>query len=636
MPSRFPLRPLATCVLPLAGAILALAARPPAAPAGLADFARAYCAECHGGAKPKGGVDLAPFAADADFLRDPDLLFGLRAMLEGGEMPPAEAEKQPSAAERAAAVAAAAELLAQADAAAAGDPGEVVLRRLNRSQFRNTVRDLFGVAHDPARDLPEDPTADGFDSMGGGLWVSPLLAEKYLDAVDTTLDAVFADAAARARLLAPGVGEQEGGAGEQTGADSAAAARAVLAAFLPRAFRRPATTSEIDERLALWSEARARGADFSAALRPALAAALLSPHFLFRVERDLPAPEGQRARLLDGWEIASRLSYLLWSTMPDAELFAAAADGRLLTPEGRAQQARRMLADPRIRALADDFFAQWLGFRGVLDLAVDIRKYPDFYGKDLRQPFYEEAALHCEALAREDRSILLLLDAPTSFLNDRLASHYGVPGVEGGAMREVALPDRNRGGAPAWGASLTITSYPLRTSPVLRGRWVLESLLADPPKPPPPEAGKLPEDDKVDDGQTPRARLERHRADPACAGCHAAMDPLGFALENYDGIGKWREADAGGPVDARGLLPDGTELAGMTGLKDALLARKHAFARAAADRLFVYAVGRASAYADRALLDRLAADCLAQDGRFSALLLGIVESPPFLTRRASP
>ncbi len=630
-----PLRPLATFAFPFAAAALTLTLRPPPAGEGLADFARAYCAECHGATKPKGGVDLSPFVADADFLADPDLLFALREMLAAGDMPPAKAEQQPADAERAAAVALASALLAQADAAAAGDPGEVVLRRLNRSQFRNTIRDLFGVSHDPARDLPDDPAADGFDSMGGGLWVSPLLAEKYLDAVDTTLDAVYADAAARERLLAPARGT---GTLAETGqlAEDEAAARAVLADFLPRAFRRPATPAELDERLVLWTAARARGAGFAEALRPALAATLLSPHFLFRVERELPAPAGARARPLDAWELATRLSYLLWSTMPDAELFAAAADGSLLTAEGRAQQVRRMLADPRIRALADDFFAQWLGFRGVLDLAVDIRKYPDFYGKDLRRPFYEEAALHCEALAREDRSILLLLDAPTTFLNDRLAAHYGVPGVEGGAMREVALPDRSRGGAPAWGASLTITSYPLRTSPVLRGRWVLETLLADPPQPPPPEAGKLPEDDKVDDGQTPRARLERHRADPACAGCHAVMDPLGFALENFDGIGKWRDADAGGPVDARGVLPDGTELAGMTGLKDALLARQQAFARAAADRLFVYAVGRASAYADRALLDQLASDCLAQDGRFSALLLGIVESPPFLTRRAAP
>lgn len=628
MPARLPLRPLATLALPLLAAALALSSQEPAAPtapAGLAGFAQEFCSECHGGDKPKGGVDFSALTADADFLADPDLLYAMREMLETEEMPPAKAEKHPGAAERAEAAAAAAVLLAHADAAAAGDPGVVVLRRLNRSQFRNTIRDLFGTAHDPAADLPADPTADGFDTLGDGLWLSPLLAERYLDAVDTTLDAVYADAPARARLLAPAAG-----------ASDEAAARAVLAAILPRAFRRPAAAAELDERLALWSAARARGADFAGALRPALAATLLSPHFLFRVERELPAAEGQRARPLDGWELATRLSYLLWSTMPDAELFAAAADGRLLTPAGRAEQVRRMLADARIRALADDFFGQWLGFRGVLDLAVDIRKYPDFYGKDLRGPMYEEAALNCLALAREDRSILLLLDAPTTFVNDRLAVHYGLPGVEGGGMREVSLPDRNRGGALGWGASLTISSYPLRTSPVLRGRWVLESLLADPPKPPPPNVAKLPEDDKAEDGSTPRARLERHRADPACAGCHAAMDPLGFALENFDGIGKWREADAGGPVDARGTLPDGTELAGMTGLKDALLARRQAFARAAAERLFVYAVGRASAFGDRALLDRAAAGCLEQNGRFSALLLGIVESPPFLTRRASP
>jgi hypothetical protein len=625
MPSRPSLRPFATLTLPAALAALALVGQEPARTSELAAFAQSFCVECHGGAKPKGGVDLSTFTSESDFLADPDLLFGLREIVESGEMPPAKAEKQPEPEERAAAIAAAAGLLAQADAAAAGDPGEVVLRRLNRTQFRNTIRDLFGISHDPSRDLPDDPTADGFDSLGGGLWISPLLAEKYLDAVDTTLDVVFADPAARERLLAPA-----------NGAEDAAAARAVLAGILPRAFRRPATAAELDERLALHTAARARGADFAHALRPALAATLLSPHFLFRVEPERPTQAGGHARSLDAWEIATRLSYLLWSTMPDAQLFAAAADGSLLTADGRAAQIHRMRTDPRIRALSDDFFGQWLGFRGVLDLAVDIRKYPDFYGKDLRGPFYEEAALNCEALAREDRSILLLLDAPATFVNDRLAAHYGLPGVEGGQMREVTLPDRNRGGALGWGATLTISSFPLRTSPVLRGRWVLESLLADPPKPPPPEAGKLPEDDKVDDGQTPRARLERHRADPACASCHATMDPLGFALENFDGIGKWREADAGGPVDARGVLPDGTELAGVVGLKDALLARRQAFTRAAAERLFVYAVGRGSAYGDRALLDRIATDCLEQEGRFSALLLGIVESAPFLTRRASP
>ena len=590
----------------------------------LREFVALWCTECHGGTQPKGKLDLARFTADEDFLEDPELLLDLRAVIALGEMPPEEAEFKPDAAQRTIAAEAISVLLTAAESAAAGDPGELVLRRLTKLQYRNTIRDLLGVEATTASELPADVPAEGFDGLGDGQWFSPLLLEGYADVTDAVLDALYATPVALASLLTPAAA-----------AEDRDAARTVLANFLPRAFRGSVSDTELDGRLALWDRARERGASFAEALRPALAASLLAPRFLFRTEAvDGDSGAVSAWRLLDDHELAVRLSYGIWCTMPDAELFRAAAAGELVNRSGREQQIRRMLADPRSRALADDFFSQWLGYRSLRDSAVDIRKYAAFYQRNLITPMYEEAALNCAALVREDRSILLLLDATTSFLNARLAEHYGIAGVEGAQMREVALPDRRRGGAVGWGAVLTITSHPLRTSPVLRGRWVLESLLAAAPDPPPPNAGVLPEEEKQDDGLTLRARLERHRADTACAGCHAAMDPLGFALENFDGIGAWREADPSGPVDASGMLPDGTRLDGVEGLKDALLARRESFARAAAERLFVYLVGRPAGPADRALLDRAAAHCLEEDGRFSALLTGIVESAPFLRIRS--
>jgi hypothetical protein len=308
-----------------------------------------------------------------------------------------------------------------------------------------------------------------------------------------------------------------------------------------------------------------------------------------------------------------------------------AREGRLRDPEVLAQEARRMLADPRSRALADQFGAQWLGFSDILDVAVDFRRFPGKF-HEVRRSMYEEAARLFDDVVKGDHDVLRLLDADYTWLDARLAAHYGIPGVEGEEMRPVALTDRRRGGVLGMGAVLAPTAFPLRTSPTLRGKWILDNLLGIPPPPPPPDAGQLPSDDVQPDGLTLRERLERHRADRACAGCHARMDPLGYALENFDPTGRWRDTLQEKPIDNQGMLPDGTTVAGPVELRAWLLTRSDRFLGHLADRLFTYGVGRPAGPADRAMLASMAARVGARGRRMQDLIVEIVVSRPFRYR----
>ena len=344
------------------------------------------------------------------------------------------------------------------------------------------------------------------------------------------------------------------------------AARNCVAAFARRAFRRPVEDDEVDRLMRLFRHADARGDGFEDAVRLALKAALVSPNFLYLVERDRSEADGPY-RVSDH-ELACRLSYFLWSSMPDEELSDLADAGRLHEPEVLEGQVRRMLADPKSRALAEDFAGQWLRVGNLAELAEpDKRLFPEFT-PELRDAMAEEAVAFCHAIFREDRPVLELLDSDYTFLNERLAKHYGIDGVTGPEFRRVALKDRNRGGVLGMAAVLTLTSYPRRTSPVLRGKWVLEELLGTPPPPPPPMVKALPADDRVRDGMTFRQRLEQHRKDVNCASCHARLDPLGFGLENFDVLGRWRDEIKGEPVDASGELTTGEKFAGAAALED--------------------------------------------------------------------
>ena len=413
--------------------------------------------------------------------------------------------------------------------------------------------------------------------------------------------------------------------------DEETRARAVLAPLLRRAFRRPVSAADLGRILGVWRAAR-DGTDFETGLEAAIAAVLVSHDFLFRVERDPQGlPPGTPYALSDV-ELASRLSFFLWSSLPDDALLERAERGELRRPEVLEAEARRMLADPRARVLATSFAAQWLQLRNLEGAEPDRRLFPDF-DDNLRQAMRRETELLFEEVVREDRSVRSLLRSRHTYLNERLARHYGIPHVHGARFRKVELPDDSpRGGLLRHASVLTVTSYATRTSPVLRGKWILETLLGTPPPPPPPDVPAL-EENAVSDLLPVRERLRKHRESPACAGCHRVIDPAGFALEHFDAVGRRRELDGGRPVDSAGGLPDGSSFDGVAGLEDALLRRPDVFATALAEKLLTYALGRAVGPQDGPALREIVRGARASDDRFSNLVAGIVRSVPFRMRR---
>ena len=415
--------------------------------------------------------------------------------------------------------------------------------------------------------------------------------------------------------------------GHLDGGHSAACKREILAAFARRAYRRPIAASEADRLVALAN--RARPDDFRESLAVGLQAILVSPSFLFRIEAD--PPQGEE-RLLGDYELAARLSYFLWSTTPDEALLQAAARGELSAIGGLRAAARRMLRDPRTSQLARNFGGQWLQFRALESARPDSDRYARF-DEYLRRSMERETELFFESAVREDRSVLDFLDAPYTYLNENLSRFYGIGRVRGPDFRRVDLSGTGRGGLLTHGSVLTVTSYPTRTSPVLRGKWILDNLLGDPPPSPPGDVPAL-DEAAADAPGSLREQLERHRADPACASCHARMDPLGFALENYDAIGRWRRAEGGREIDASGELPDGRALSGPDDLLAILGGEREAFARALAGRMLVYALGRGIEPADGPAVRAIARRMRENEYRFSSLVLGIVESAPFRRRRS--
>jgi hypothetical protein len=411
------------------------------------------------------------------------------------------------------------------------------------------------------------------------------------------------------------------------------AARGVLHRFADRAYRRPVRAEELARLLSLFDRSRAAGKPYLEALRLPLLSVLVSPQFLFRIERGVPERDAAGTTALTDYELASRLSYFLWGSMPDEELFRLAGAKQLhLLPVLQAQ-VQRMLADPKSEALFESFAGQWLGLRKLEGAAPDPQLFPAFK-PGLRQAMAGEAYGFFRTVAREDRSILELLDADWTLLNEELARHYGIPGVKGGYLRRVSLPDRTRGGVITMGAVLTVTSYPTRTSAVKRGKWVLEEILGAPPPPPPPN---VPELEVPAKGQAPattlRARLERHRADPRCSGCHARMDALGLGLENFDAVGRWREREGSSRIDPAGTLPGGETFGGPAELKQVLARHQEEFARNLVEKMLGYALGRAVQPYDRREVDRITAELSRRDWRFSTLISGVTESYPFRYRR---
>lgn len=413
-----------------------------------------------------------------------------------------------------------------------------------------------------------------------------------------------------------------------------ACAERIVRSLAERAYRRPVADKDLAGPLRFYRLARDRdGPDggFEAGIENALAAILVSPQFLFRIERDPPDAEPGRAYRISDLELASRLSFFLWSSVPDDALRSAAMRGELRSPEGLERQVTRMLADPRSQSLVNNFAAQWLHLRNLDAIRPNMRLFPDF-DENLRQAFRKETELLLESVIREDRSVLDLLRADYTFVNERLAKHYGIPNVYGTRFRRIALDDDSvRGGLLRHGSVLTVTSYATRTSPVIRGKWILENVLGMPPPPPPADVPELSE--KTISGELSiRERLAEHRANPACASCHNPMDPLGFALENYDAVGRWRTLDGDMLIDPSGELMDGTRVAGVADLERALLDRPELFAATLTEKLLTFAVGRGVEHYDAPAVRSVVKAASERDYRFSSIILGIVASSPFQMR----
>jgi hypothetical protein len=417
----------------------------------------------------------------------------------------------------------------------------------------------------------------------------------------------------------------------ETPARETACARTILTALAQRAYRRPVTAGDLDPLMELYAAGRAEGSTFDAGIEQALRLILASPKFLFRVETP-PAAAGGVGRVSD-LELASRLSFFLWSSIPDDELLRVAGQGRLDEPAVLQAQVERMLRDPKSRALVDSFATQWLRLRNLRSHTPIARDFPNF-DNELREAFRIETELFFGSIIREDRSVLDLLNADFTYLNERLARHYGIPNVYGSHFRRVRVEQQARRGLLGQGSILTVTSYPNRTSPVLRGKWVLENILGTPPPAPPPNVPDLEDNQPGEEARSLRARLEAHRRNPTCASCHRVMDPLGLALENFDALGQWREKEPGGAIDPLGQLADGTPIDGPVALREAVLERPEMFVRTLTEKLMTYGLGRGIELADRPLVRQVAREAAARDYRWSALVLGIVRSAPFQMKKA--
>ena len=413
-------------------------------------------------------------------------------------------------------------------------------------------------------------------------------------------------------------------------ADETPCARRILTTLARRAYRRPVTQEDLQPLLDFYRRGR-EGRTFDEGVAMALQRLLTDPSFLFRFEKDpAAAAPGSVAKVSD-IELASRLSFFLWSSIPDDQLLSVASSGQLSNDATLEREVRRMLADPKSKALVNNFAGQWLYLRNLQQSRPDTQEFPDF-DDSLRQAFREETELLFTSIMREDRSVLDLLTADYTFVNERLARHYGIPGVYGSHFRRVPVTDEARKGLLGHGSILTVTSYPNRTSPVRRGKWILENLLGTPPPPPPPNVPPLKDQAGAARPKTMRAQMEEHRANPTCANCHKLMDPLGFAMENFDGVGAWRVKDGGTVIDASSQLADGTSVDGVVALRKAVLRRPEQFVGTMTEKLLTYALGRGLVSNDMTAVRRIVGAVAASNNRFSALVLGIVNSVPFQMR----
>lgn len=716
---------------------------------------RTYCYDCHGVEDGEGGVSLEADDTPDKLLKGRKDWMRAKAQVQLGTMPPADADPMdPISRERM--INLIDELANAVDCVQNPNAGKVTLRRLNRNEYRNTIRDLTGVDYAPAEDFPGDDIGYGFDTIGDVLSLPPLLMEKYLDAAETIIgeaiytpeppqiyERAFAPAdlnggekskrqtltmASRGKvtleLEAPFKGNyqiklfvsgDQGGdepvkikvssGGEEEIVDIPesevaekvvnfqfgkvkreidiefindyyvagkidrnfhlhyievkgveqrsrfatkpdlpashqylifqtpgqnepidAAAAAVLGRFASRAYRRPASRSEIERLVLLAKHVDDAGGSFEESIQVAMQAVLVSPYFLFRVERPRKPDASGKMPLINDYELATRISYFLWSSMPDDELLLLAHQGKLRDRTQLLDKLGRMIQDPRASRFVENFASQWLQLRNLDAVDPDTRIYRGF-DETIRREMKTETLMFFSEVMKNNLPVTKLIDADFTYLNESLAQFYGINDVRGDEFRLVSLKGTPRGGLLTHASVLTVTSNPTRTSPVKRGKWILDNLLNTPPPPAPPN---IPELEKGKLVGSLRERMEQHRSNPACAACHNMMDPLGFALENFDAVGRYRTRDGRDEIDASGEMPDGTQFTGAGGLRDLLATqRKDQFVRCLIEKMMIYSLGRGTEYYDKCAIDQVMAKVRSKDYRFAYLIAGIIESEPF-------
>lgn len=582
-----------------------------------------YCYRCHREEEQSGSVDLA---------RDVDLHMLLdhrenwekaSVVLKGSEMPPSE-ERQPSEEERALLVQFLEKTLDNLDCMSANDPGKPILRRLNRVEYDNCVEDLTGLRLKLADGFVPDGTGYGFDNLAEALSFSPVQIEQYHDAAKTIVDAIRDSKKSRPELY-------ERMFGKRVLADEEAAeARKAITSFASRAFRRPAEKGYVDKLMAIYAKALSNQEPHESAQEYLIRGVLISPQFLTRIEKNRPGITD--AYPVDDYELASRLSFFLWSSSPDEVLLQLAESGSLSQPQVLAEQTARLLSDPRSVAMVDNFFGQWLSLKEVETHQPDAVTFPEF-NELLRHSMKEEVRRSLLELVQMDRSVTALIDADYTYLDERMARHYSIEGLNGEEFTRVALTDRRRGGILTSAAFLMSQADPARTNVPRRGNFVAGRILGAPPPPPPPNIPPLENSVKEGEQKSLREILELHRSQPACANCHAKMDPLGFGLENYDAIGRWRTEDRSFPIDASGQLISGRSFSGPIELKDVLLEQKDAFAKSFVRNLLIYAYGRGLQGSDECVVRDVLKSTKQGNYQFGAIVAAIVRSYPFLHRR---
>ncbi len=591
-------------------------------------FITTYCMRCHSDKSPNGDVTFENVVKNSDGLAFKHLWNRASTQIAAHQMPPVSADKQPTEMERKAVV----DWASGMKNLVPKDPGLFVIRRLNKREYGNTLHDIFGVDPAIARELPDEVLGAGFTNT-----LSPLLIEKYLSIANDVLFRSFAPPGA-----APTVVQRRllGGLAPK-GVDPTVAARKVARSLARLMFRRPPSEAELDVLLRVFALAKENGKSYPEALRLMVKATLVSPQFLyitpFQANSTSRTTVSQEMVALDDHQIASRLSYLLWATMPDAELSALADSGKLQYPDLIAAQSRRMLKDPRSRALFDGFGAQWLGLDKLEGKAFDAKKFPQMTPK-LRLAMYDEARLVFQEILRDNLNLITFIDSNSTYLNGSLATIYGMEQtVRGDQMRRVTLANSNRGGILTMPGILAQSSFPNRTSPVNRGVWVLEQVLGEHVPPPPPNVPKLEKQDKeVIATMTLRQRTELHRSNPACMNCHKTLDPIGFGLENFDAIGRWRRVDdSAGEIDATGELPGGHRFTTPGELKRIIADRKDDFCRNVTSKLLAYALGRQLEGYDEIVVDQIAESAKKDNYRMQSLVVNVVTSYPFIHRRVT-